>query len=168
MTGLSKELNNYAFVDGQNLNLGIRQMGWNLDFHKFRIYLTDKYQVGVAYYFIGYIDGNSDLYRSLQMAGFILVFKPTLVLPEGTVKGNCDAELVLQAMIDLNEYARAVVVTGDGDFYCLVKHLRKIDKFKILLAPNSLRCSHLLNIAAENQISFMNDLKQKLEYKKGP
>jgi uncharacterized LabA/DUF88 family protein len=164
---LSKPLNNYAFIDGQNLNLGVQYMGWNLDFKKFRVYLKEKYQVGVAYYFIGYIEGNSDLYRSLQMAGYILVFKPTLVLAGGTVKGNCDAELVLQAMIDLNEYDKAVIVTGDGDFYCLVKHLRKIDKFKILMAPNSARCSHLLNTAAENQISFMNELKPKLEYKKG-
>jgi len=165
---MNKPLNNYAFIDGQNLNLGIHHLGWNLDFKKFRIYLQEKYQVGIAYYFIGYIAGNSDLYRSLQMAGYILVFKPTLVLGDGTVKGNCDAELVLQAMIDLNTYDKAVVVTGDGDFYCLVKHLRKIDKFKILLAPNRARCSHLLNIAAENQISFMNDLKPKLEYKKAP
>jgi uncharacterized LabA/DUF88 family protein len=164
---VNKPLTNYAFIDGQNLNLGIQQMGWNLDFKKFRIYLKEKYGVELAYYFIGYVDGHSDLYRSLQMAGYILVFKPTLLLANGTVKGNCDAELVLQAMIDLNEYNKAVIVTGDGDFYCLVKHLRKINKFRILLAPNSSRCSHLLNTAAENQISFMDDLKQKLEYKKG-
>jgi uncharacterized LabA/DUF88 family protein len=163
---MNKPLNNYAFIDGQNLNLGIQHMGWNLDFKKFRIYLQEKYKVGIAYYFIGYIGGNSDLYRSLQMAGYILVFKPTLELGDGTVKGNCDAELVLQAMIDVNQYNKAVIVTGDGDFYCLVKHLRKINKFEILLAPDSSRCSHLLNTAAENQINFMNDLRQKLEYKK--
>jgi uncharacterized LabA/DUF88 family protein len=145
---MNKPLVNYAFIDGQNLNLGIQHMDWNLDFKKFRFYLKEKYQVGVAYYFIGYIDGNSDLYRSLQMAGYILVFKPTLVTASGIVKGNCDAELVLQAMIDLNEYDKAIIVTGDGDFCCLVKHLRKINKFKILMAPNSSRCSHLLNIAA--------------------
>jgi hypothetical protein len=163
---LLKPVVNYAFIDGQNLNLGIREMGWNLDFRKFRVYLEEKYHVRVAYYFIGYVNGNSDLYRSLQMAGYILVFKPTLPLANGTVKGNCDAELVLQAMVDLNEYDNAVIVTGDGDFYYLVNHLRKIVKFGVLLAPNKARCSHLLNKAAENQICFMNDLKQKLEYKK--
>ena len=164
---MNKPLNNYAFIDGQNLNLGIQHMGWSLDFKKFKIYLKDKYQVKVAYYFIGYVEGNSELYRSLQMAGFILVFKPTFTLADGKVKGNVDAELVLQAMIDLSEYEKAVIVTGDGDFFCLVKHLRKIDKLKIILGPNSSRCSHLLKLAAENQIMFMDDLKQKLGYKKG-
>ena len=34
----SKE-NNYAFIDSQNLHLGIKGLGWILDFQKFRIYL---------------------------------------------------------------------------------------------------------------------------------
>ena len=163
---MDKPLNNYAFIDGQNLNLGIQHMGWNLDFKKFRVYLKEKYQVSVAYYFIGYIESNSELYRSLQMAGYILIFKPTFNMGNGTVKGNCDAELVLQAMIDLNNYERAVLITGDGDFYCLVKHLSKINKLGKVLVPNRAECSHLLNLAAGNQIANMNELKQRLEYKK--
>jgi len=61
MNPVSK-LNNYAFIDGQNLNLGIQSLGWNLDFKKFRVYLKEKYNVAQTYYFIGYISGNQDLY----------------------------------------------------------------------------------------------------------
>jgi len=35
----------YAFIDSQNLNLGVRSQGWKLDFGKFRQYLHDKYGV---------------------------------------------------------------------------------------------------------------------------
>jgi hypothetical protein len=42
---MSKDLNNYAFIDSQNLNLGIREAGWFLDFRKFRVYLKEKYGV---------------------------------------------------------------------------------------------------------------------------
>lgn len=42
---MKKELTNYAFIDGQNLNLGIKSLGWKLDFKKFRIYLEEKYAV---------------------------------------------------------------------------------------------------------------------------
>ena len=35
---MTKELNNYAFIDSQNLNLGIQSMGWKLDWKKFRVY----------------------------------------------------------------------------------------------------------------------------------
>jgi len=164
---LKKAQNNYVFIDGQNLNLGTQYMGWKLDFKKFRIYLREKYGIETAYYFIGFVEGNSELYKALQLDGYVLVFKPTFRNNQGTVKGNCDAELVLQAMIDLNNYDKAVIVTGDGDFYCLVQHLRKNGKLQCVLAPNRVKCSHLLNMAAGNQIAFMDDLKQRLEYQKG-
>ena len=113
---MNKPLVNYAFIDGQNLNLSIQALGWKLDFKKFRVYLKEKFGVNVAYYFIGYVDGNSELYKSLQLDGYILVFKPTLILADGKIKGNVDAELVLHTMIELPNYEKAVIVSGDGDF----------------------------------------------------
>jgi len=63
---------NFAFIDGENLNLSIRNLGWKLDFKRFRIYLKEKYGVSEAYLFIGYIDGNTELYASLQRSGLYL------------------------------------------------------------------------------------------------
>ena len=128
--------NNYAFIDSQNLNLSIREQGWVLDFARFRIYLADKYNITKAFVFIGYMPENQSLYTSLQKGGYTLVFKPTLVLPEGMVKGNVDAELVLHAMIEYANYDKALIVTGDGDFYCLVEYLLKKDKLLNLMIPN--------------------------------
>jgi len=163
---LKKKQINYAFIDGQNLNLSIRGMGWSLDYKKFRIHLSEKYGVGKAYYFIGFVSGNNDLYASLQSYGYVLVFKPTLRKKDGKVKGNCDAELVLQAMIDFNEYKKAVIVTSDGDLACLVKYLKRKDKLHCVLAPSYGGCSHLLKQAAQKQIAFMDNLDKKLQYKK--
>ena len=59
--------NNYAFIDSQNLNLGIKSLGWKLDFKKFRIYLKEKYHVATAYIFIGFMPANQNLYSSLQI-----------------------------------------------------------------------------------------------------
>ena len=47
--------NNYAFIDSQNLNLGVKSQKWNLNFARFRQFLKDKYQVNKAYLFIGYV-----------------------------------------------------------------------------------------------------------------
>jgi len=96
----NSRLNNYAFIDSQNLNLAIRAQGWHLDFGRFRKYLTDKYRVDKVFLFIGYLVGNEALYTSLQKQGYIVIFKPTLELPDGRVKGNVDAELVLHCMIE--------------------------------------------------------------------
>jgi uncharacterized LabA/DUF88 family protein len=159
--------NNYAFIDSQNLNLSIRSLGWKLDFKRFRIYLTEKYSVEKAFLFIGFVDGNNDLYTALQEAGFILIFKPTLKYKDGTTKGNCDAELVLQTMIEFQNYDKAVIVTGDGDFYCLVKYLIEKKKLGILVIPNRLKYSALLKFKLfRPYLRFMNDMKSKLAYKK--
>jgi hypothetical protein len=61
----------YAFIDSQNLNLGIRSLGWKLDYRKFRLYLKNKFDVIQAYMFIGFVPGNQELYTELQKAGLI-------------------------------------------------------------------------------------------------
>ena len=160
---MTKAQNNYAFIDSQNLNLSIREQGWILDFRKFRIYLRDKYGIVKALIFIGYVPQNQDLYTNLQKDGYILVFKPTLSLPGGDVKGNVDAELVLHTMIEYPSYDKALIVTGDGDFYCLVDYLIKNDKLLILMIPNMNKYSSLFR-KLRPQMVFMNDLRGKLEH----
>lgn len=44
---------NYAFIDSQNLNLGVQDLGWQLDFKRFRVYLKEKFHVRRAYLFLG-------------------------------------------------------------------------------------------------------------------
>ncbi|MFZ5800698.1 MAG: NYN domain-containing protein [Candidatus Omnitrophota bacterium] len=156
--------NNYAFIDSQNLNLAIRELGWALDFKRFRRYLADKYGVTKAFIFIGYLPTNQSLYTSLQEYGYILIFKPTLSLPDGRVKGNIDAELVLHAMIEYPNYDKAVIVTGDGDFHCLIEYLKKQDKLERLVVPNCYKFSSLLRKFALDMV-FMNNWEGKLGYK---
>jgi len=138
---MSKErYNNYAFIDSQNLNLGVRSQGWKLDFRRFRTFLKDKYFVSKAFLFIGFIPTNQNLYTQLQKDGYILVFKPVLEtkLKSKTVKikGNVDAELVLHSMIEYKNYHRAVIVSGDGDFHCLIKYLLSEKKLYKVITPN--------------------------------
>lgn len=160
----------YAFIDSQNLNLGVLDSGWKLDFKKFRVYLKDKFGVSEAFLFIGYIPGNEALYTFLQRAGFILIIKPTLLIKKEnepdkvTVKGNVDAELVLHTMIEWNNYDKAVIVTGDGDFHCLLEHLESNKKLANLIIPNRRKFSALLR-RFRSFFVFMDGLEQKLSRK---
>lgn len=156
--------NNFAFIDSQNLNLSIREQGWVLDFGKFRKYLERKYEITKAFLFIGFVWGNQTLYTSLQKSGYILVFKPTLKLPDGSSKGNVDAELVLHTMIEYSNYDKALIVTGDGDFYCLAEYLIHCNKLLKLMIPNKGKFSSLFRKMMPH-IVFMNNLKKLLEYK---
>jgi uncharacterized LabA/DUF88 family protein len=165
----------YAFIDSQNLNLGLRNniikkrkiihKGWKLDFAKFRVYLKDKYNVEKAFIFIGYLPGNESLYTRLQEYGYILVIKPTLNI-NGRIKGNVDAELVLHTMIEWDNFDKAIIVSGDGDFLCLEQHLFHKNKLHRIVAPTPWGCSSLIKKAEENfKINFLFDLKNKLSKK---
>jgi uncharacterized LabA/DUF88 family protein len=129
----------YAFIDSQNLNLGVQSLGWKLDFAQFRRYLKDKYGVKRAFLCIGYIARHQDLYTYLRQSGYTCIFKPTLEVIDGKkrqTKGNVDAELVLHTMIEFPNYTKAIIVSCDGDFHCLIKYLVNKQKILRLMVPN--------------------------------
>jgi uncharacterized LabA/DUF88 family protein len=163
---MRKTENNYAFIDGQNLHLGIKKMGWKLDHKKFRIYLKEKYSVSRAYLFIGFLSKNQKLYAHLEKSGFILVFKPTVSDGHGNIKGNVDGDLILRAATEIDDYHKAIIVSSDGDFYSLVAYLRNHRKLETVLSPDEKHCSYLLRKAALNKIRFMNNLQNKLAHNK--
>ncbi|HVO86423.1 MAG TPA: NYN domain-containing protein [Candidatus Binatia bacterium] len=168
---------NYAFIDNQNLNLGIQKNGWKMDWRKFRAYLRREFGVECAYMFIGYMPENEDLYNQMHDSGYLVVLKPTLemfktpaqgeqkpaeafktygekaaedlspepaVVPaadnnpaaQRAVKGNVDAELVLWATKEMPNYDKAVIISGDGDFFSLVEYLKEKNKLLSLMVPN--------------------------------
>lgn len=173
-----KEARIYAFIDSQNLNLGIKHdvkrkgklvyKGWALDFKRFRTYLSDKYHVSKSYLFIGMKPGNERLYVHLQDAGYTLVFKPTLEIKKNgkiETKGNVDAELVLHAMIEYPNYDKAIIVSGDGDFHCLIEYLEGQKKLCRLLIPNKSSFSSLL-WKFKKYMDFVSLQRKKLEYQR--
>lgn len=166
----------YAFIDSQNLHLGVRNdikspkgelvyEGWPLDYRKFRLYLKNKYGVTRAYFFIGNVPGKESFYRALQEMGYIVVLKPTMPYRENGVtsmKGNVDAELVLYASaLTYPQYDQAVIVSGDGDFLCLVEYLDAEGKLLKVLAPNKKYSSLLKKYAS--YILVVSEMKDKLE-----
>lgn len=180
--------NNYAYIDSQNLNLGIQKVGFKLDWTKFYALLTKKYDVKKAYLFIGYVPENESMYEQLHSIGYSIVLKPTvemLLTPEQnvereealakraaeehkedhktTMKGNIDAEMVLQAMIDYSEYDGAILVTGDGDFFCLAEYLEKQGKLAQLMVPNWQRS--LLLKPFEAKTTRLDLMKRQLAYR---
>lgn len=165
----------YAFIDSQNLNLGTSKDiykgrkriygGWKLDYKKFRRYLSDKFRVKKAFLCIGHIKQNEKLYRRLKSYGYDLIFKPTVKDNQGKPKGNVDAELVLHAAaVEFDRYDNAVIVSGDGDFYCLHEFLVKNNKLFKIIIPNRKSESSLLKPFQGYKIFLIRD-KDKVEFK---
>ena len=168
----------YTFIDSQNLNLSVRNdivnggktlyKGWELDFRRFFVYLKDKYKVDKAYLFIGRVAGNERLYKFLEDVGYVVVYEPTLEYKDGKkkfTKGNVDAELVLHAMIEYPNYDKAIIVSGDGDYYCLIEYLETQNKLSRIIIPNKTSYSSLLRKYSRYMV-YVTDLRAKLELKK--
>ncbi len=86
------------YIDGNNLYRAANELGFKIDYKKFRGWLRQKYKAKFIYLFIGYIPSKLKFYEYLRESGFILIFKQIIIF-KGVTKGNCDAELILKALI---------------------------------------------------------------------
>lgn len=160
----------FAFIDSQNLNVGVQKFGWKMDWRKFRQWLAKEYDVKKAYMFIGYVPENESLYEQMHDAGYSVVLKPTFDLtrprPEEEddkpIKGNIDADLVLWVMKEMSNYEKAIIVSGDGDYYSLIEYLAGKKRLLKLLAPNG-HYSQLYH-AYEDYVVVLDQFRSKLRY----
>lgn len=175
----------YAFVDSQNLNLGTQRVGWKMDWKKLHEFLRSQYGVTRAFLFIGYMHEHEAMYEGLHDMGYSIVLKPTVgphnnpesekpgtekqagekkkEAPHPPVKGNVDAELVLYAMKEMPHYSKAIIVSGDGDFYCLAEYLAGQGKLKHIMTPNRFYSSLLKPY--ESYIVRIDELRRELAYR---
>ncbi len=156
---MNNKLNIY--IDGNNLYRSAKELGFEIDYKKFRGWLRQKYNPANVYLFIGLVPDRTKFYEYLQECGFILIFKQTISVG-GVVKGNCDAELVLKTVSDF--YTKVcdscILITGDGDFGCLAAFLKENNAIDRIIAPDEKKCSILLK-NKNTEITFLNEHYQK-------
>lgn len=153
-----------VYIDGANLDKGVRHDLWQMDYLRFFIWLQDKYAPKKVYIFLGFKSEYSNFYSKLKRIGYNVLFKE-VIAHKGQIKANCDAELILKCVRDHFEgnQPSAILISGDGDFSCLVDFLIEKSVFKALIAPNR-KVSYLLR-KKNIKITFLNDLKNKLKRK---
>lgn len=182
----------YAFIDSQNLNVSVQRNGWKMDWKRLRQFLGERYGATEVFMFIGYVPEYESIYEQMHDAGYKVVLKQTYdmtrVRPEASepirqaqgkprtdnndqkkekeeerhIKGNVDADLVLWAMKELKNYDKAILVSGDGDFYSLVEYLQAEGKLAKILTPGG-HYSNLYN-RFEQYIDRLDNYKKELAY----
>lgn len=153
---------NFAYIDNQNLYMATRNSDepWDVDMRRFRVYLREKYGVSQAYLFMGAFDyQRQDMYRLFQQFGYVLVFREHGIELKGRKKGNVDVDVVFEMMRD--SYAsrlmdKAVLVSGDGDYFRTVDHLINIGKFEKLLLPSRKNASSLYKRLPESVKAWLD------------
>ncbi len=183
--------NNFAFVDAQNLYFGTTKCGdcakrlgieikdinledctcdtaWEVDLAKFRVYLAEKYGVKEAYYVLGYLnDKHEDLYKEIQRAGFIVLFKEHNSKLKSTKKGNVDTDIVFEVMKSLIENTpdKILLISGDGDYKKLAYYLVSKNKFKKILFPNKKFASSLYKALGSEYFDYLENLRTYIDKK---
>lgn len=160
-------LGTYAFLDAQNISVSASRQHWKIDWYLVRKWLSDAYDVRRAIMFLGYMEAQEPMYDYFTECGYDVVFKPVRVLPNGETKGNVDAEIVLHAMAAYPHYDRAVLISGDGDFSCLVTYLRERGKLHSVVVPNLKGASGFLEEAAGGQLDDMTAHRAVMTYVPG-
>ena len=152
-----------CYIDASNLKFGIEQSGWSLDYKSFRSWLRDKFGVSRAILFMGLVPENADLYNYLQGVGYDILFKPTVISKEGRTKGNVDGELILSIAKDFyeNKLKSVVLVSGDGDYHCIVEFLKEKNIPVVIVSPNKKYLSLLLK-RTNVQIIILDEFNEKL------
>ena len=160
---MKKLEDNLAFIDGQNLYLGTSRNihPWKIDLKKFRIYLTKKYHVEKAYYFLGFVKKeNQEIYEYIQESGFILIFREHNSVMLGTKKGNVDSDiifLIMKKIYKKEEFNKIILVSGDGDYKKLVDFLIEEERFEKILFPNRKFASSLYKQLGKKYFVHLED-----------
>lgn len=132
------------------------------------LFLKNDLHITKAFYFIGFTENrNHPRYKELRNIGFILSLrKPAYRSINGKIeiKANVDSNLITHALIKINDYEKVVLVTGDGDYYCLAKYLLRNNKLHRILSPCKSDCSGLFkNNIFRNKITYMSRMREILQ-----
>ncbi|MEI7787264.1 MAG: NYN domain-containing protein [Chlorobiaceae bacterium] len=160
-----------VFIDGANLFYTQRHLGWQIDFSRLMALFMSAYASVQAKYYVPasepVSEENAAFTRVLTAHGYRITSKPVkkIVNKETGVivmKGNLDVELVVDALIDVDQYDTFILFSGDSDFLPLIRALKAKGKEVIVYSTQGLSARELL---AEPGIVYgdISVLKERIE-----
>lgn len=164
-----------VFIDDANMFHTQREVGWQVDWRKFKIFLEEKFKVKFIKYYRGVYPKNEkitknirekhQLYvRILRRVGFEVVhrnLKKIYINKKKTkfiYRCDFDAEIGFDIAENLKLVDLVILVSGDSDFVCLARKLVDQNKNFLMIcfnfkAPWEIRRIHHL---------FLEDIKEQV------
>lgn len=106
------------FIDGSNLFFTSQMMNIEMDYVK----LVDTLVAGgrlirVTFYAGVDVDNNQSIgwQHFMRKKGFKLITKQLVSYPDGTRKADCDVEMAVDMVSQMDSFDTAILITGDGD-----------------------------------------------------
>jgi len=137
-----------VIIDGDNLLVAAKQLGFNIDFAKLREVLAQSFAalIGIRVYVSSNLLANKHhtFYNSLPQLGYELRMNN-----DRTAKSNIDTIMAIDAVSQSDEYHTLVLVSGDGDFVSLLDNLKKQGKQTVVVSLPIVTSLQLRNSANE-------------------
>ena len=108
-------------------------------------------------------------YLKLSQFGYKLFLKPVKLYDQddGTTKrkANCDVDMAFYLMKEKDNFDRAIILSGDGDFLPVLKYLKENEKEIIILSRGPRTAKEIKQFAGSNFRDF-EYLETKIAFKK--
>jgi len=154
----NKKLKVYAFVDASNIIYGARAEGWFIDQKKLLNYLKKKFHVSKAFFYYGK-DSKSvkkeKFLQKLKEFGYTLRVKEIKRYGRKT-KANCDVDLTMDVLLNIEKYQRTIILSGDGDFLPLIKYVMRQKKEVVVIASPRSTAREIRELVKHRFINFGN------------
>ncbi len=131
---LIKKEKTALFIDGSNLHITARNLGFEIDYQKLLKYFQKETHIIRAYYYTALLEGHDfsplkPLVDWLDYNGYHMTTKSAheYMDPQGKIriKGTINVELTVDAMEIADNIEHAILFTGENDFYSLIKALQR-------------------------------------------
>ncbi len=120
------------FIDGGNLYHATKSLGFKVDYLRLRDYfLKENDSLFEAFYYTAYDPSEAFIIRILdwlQHNGFTVISKQVKIKDNLYFKGDMDVEIVVDMLLNLEKYDKAILFSGDIDFKRCVVELQKRKK----------------------------------------
>lgn len=161
---MNSQARRIAFIDANNTSATTKNLlGFEIDWVKLYEYLKNKWLCKKVFFYSGIALGDIETqgkYEELEMLGYVMRTKTTMIYKrkdrDVTVncsncghkniktvsmgyenKSNCDVELTMDVLENVELGMEILIFTGDGDFEFLIKNIVEKKKVKVWIVSNT-------------------------------
>lgn len=131
----------YVFVDAANILYSQKTLGWRVDYQKLKKYFNKECDLKELYFYTGKIGKDhkqENFLRKMREYGYIVRSKEVkmIKITPNTFerKGDLDAELIIDALKNIDNFDTCILMSGDSDFAPLVDELKERGKWVVVMS----------------------------------
>ena len=158
-----------VFIDGANIFYTQKHLGWRIDWKKVLQQLSKDSDITEVRYYTGIKNHDEKMKKflsSLRKIGLKTITKPLKIIKDKqnrvVFKSNCDVEMAVDILLEVNNFETLVLFSGDSDFIYLIKTLQKQFQKQVIVYSCRKTIAWELKLTAIKYF-FLDDFKNSLK-----